>query len=221
MSDGKFSHGDFVAQQVSGRIAKFMLTLAALTAIIPSQRAHGMRAIVAADGSKWRFHDSSTAASDGVLAVAPDSGTGRWLRECGAVDLKLAIGFATADTTVLLALPAGAVLALDDLYWEVTADWTGGAASAIGISSNKTAPTNWTTKGDLLGGATGDVAATLLAATGIVSGTVGTDMDTVAKRRGAIWKATDNFRFDRITSAFTAGAGFLHIRGNLLQNAGA
>jgi hypothetical protein len=76
--------------------------------------------------------------------------------------------------------------------------------------------------GSLLGGATGDVAATLTATLGSVyaPGTIGTDWDTIAKRR-CLWKPTDTIRFDRITSAFTAGAGNIIVVADLLRNPGA
>jgi hypothetical protein len=217
----KLNYGDIAAQKVSERYAEPVASLTVLKAIPADRRVAGMQVLCTADGSRWRFHSSSALTGDDLLVVAPTAGSGRWLRMPGALTLKMAIAFGTADNAVLLTMPTGGLLKLDDLFWQVDADFTGGAASAIGIHSNKTAPTNWTTKGDILGGATGDVAATLLAATGIVSGTVGTDMDTVAKRRGAILKAGDTLAFGRITSAFTAGSGYLHAVGVLLTNDGA
>lgn len=218
---GALNYGDRAARLVSQRQAAPVATIAALKAVPPAQRASGQQVLIVADGSRWRFHPTSALTGDDLLVIAPTTGSGRWLRVTGACDLAMPITFATADAAVLLTMPAGAVLKIEDLFWEVTADWTGGTNSAIGASSNKTAPTDWSTKGDLLGGATGDVLATLVASVGIVAGTVGTDMDTVAKRRGAIWKATDTIRFDRITSVFTAGSGNLHVFGNLLAHAGA
>lgn len=219
---GQLNYGDQAARLVSQRVAAPVATVAALKALTAAQRVAGMQVIITADGTRWRFHDTSALTGDDILTIAPTAGSGRWLRLPGACDLACPIAFGTADAAILLTMPAGARLQVDDLFWEVTADWTGGTSSAIGVSSsNKAAPTNWTTKGDLLGGASGDVLATLVASVGIVAGTVGTDMDTVAKRRGAIWKATETFRFDRIASAFTTGTGFVHIVGNLLQHNGA
>ena len=97
-------------------------------------------------------------------------------------------------------------------YWEITADWTGGSSSAIGISG----PSPHNTKGDLLGGGSGDVAATLVASAGVALGTIGAD--TAA---GVMLKAADTVKFDRITSAFTAGTGFVHVVGDLVLNPGA
>jgi hypothetical protein len=95
---------------------------------------------------------------------------------------------------------------------------TGGSSSAIGVSSSKT---GFTTKGDLLGGATGDVAAALTAALSPANGTIGAKMDTVAELHTTLWKAADIIRFDRITSAFTAGSGAVNVVADILTNAGA
>jgi hypothetical protein len=132
---------------------------------------------------------------------------GRYIRDDAAVALKLPIGFATADAAPLFRLPSDATqrLLLESLFWEVTAAFTGGSSSAIGVSSSQS-PYN--TKGDLLGGGSGDVLATLT--TGIKGGTIGADFGSngiIVLNPGAI------IRFDRITSAFTAGAGFVHVLG--------
>jgi hypothetical protein len=126
--------------------------------------------------------------------------------------LKLPIGFATADAAVLFTVPTltnGAVaLQIDSLWWEITTGWTGGSSSAIGISSSNT---KYATKGDLLGGATGDVAATLVSTNKYVMGTAGAKYATAVSTGRVFLVAADTIRFDQITSAFTAGAGFLHI----------
>jgi hypothetical protein len=46
-------------------------------------------------------------------------------------------------------------------------------------------------------------------------------MDTLTKTRRLVLVAADTLKFDRITSAFTAGTGFVHVVGNLLKNDGA
>lgn len=219
------AQGDTLARSLMAIVGAPVASVTALKAIDAESRFDGQ--LVQVTGAQsvgtglWRFMLSSSLTGDDILVATPSAGSGRWLRCPGAVDLSIAITFNTADAAVLLTVPTGARLKVDDLAWEVTADWTGGSSPAIGVSSNKTAPTNWTTKGDLLGGASGELTAALVASAGIFAGTIGTDMDTVAKRRGAIWKATDNFRFDRITSAFTAGTGFVHVYGTLLENNGA
>lgn len=191
--------------------------LTALKAIAAADRVNGQLEMLA-DGSFWRFHSTSAVTGDDQLVATPAAGSGRWLRCPGVVDLALPIAFGTTDAAVLYTMPTGSRLHLRRMYWEVTADWTGGSSSAIGVSSTKT---GYSTKGDLLGGASGDVLATLVASVGIVPGTVGVKMDTDAELHANIWLPTDIFRFDRITSAFTAGSGFVHVVGDLLKNAGA
>ena len=131
----------------------------------------------------------------------------RYIRDDGIVALKLPIGFATADAAPLFRLPSDATqrLAIDRLFWEIITGFTGGSSSAIGVSASQSP---YSTKGDLLGGASGDVAATLVA--GVTGGTIGADFTSngvIVLNPGAI------IRFDRITSAFTAGAGFVHVLG--------
>jgi hypothetical protein len=122
--------------------------------------------------------------------------------------LALPIAAATADAAVLYTVPTGYRLFLHRLLWEVSADFTGGTSSAIGVSSDAT---GFTTKGDLLGGASGDVLATLVA--GIKGGTIGAKFGSNGV---VVIPAGKVLRFDRITSAFTAGAGFVHVQASLL-----
>lgn len=126
--------------------------------------------------------------------------------------LKLAIGFGTADATALYTLPTltnGAkAVRIDSLYWEIGTSFTGGASSTIGISSTNT---RYNVKGDLLGGSAGDVAATLVSTQVYVPGTLGAKFAVAATTGKVILVAGDSIRFDVITSAFTAGAGFVHI----------
>lgn len=126
--------------------------------------------------------------------------------------LKIPFSFATADAAVLLTVPTlvngAAALQLDSLFWEVTVGFTGGSSSAIGISSTNT---KYNTKGDLLGGSSGDVAATLVSTNQYVMGTAGTKYAVAVSTGKVFLVAGDVIRFDRITSAFTAGSGFLHV----------
>jgi hypothetical protein len=213
----KYSSGTAKSASVATQAA-----LTALDAASPA-RVHGNIVDNDADGSSWYWHSTSTLTADDLFVDAADDApsAGRWLRCPGAVDLRIAIAFGTADATVLATLPTGAVLRVHDLIWEVTTSWTGGSSSAIGVSSS--VKSGLTTKGDLLGGATGDVLATLVSTApgGLVPGTAGAKADTLAEVRALYFIAADTFRFDRITSAFTAGAGFVRIFGQLLRNAGA
>ena len=127
-----------------------------------------------------------------------------------AVALKLPIAHDTADGAALYTVPEDARLLIEQAFWEVTTPFTGGASSAIGLSSSA-APHD--TKGDLLGGASGDVAAALTA--GVAEGTPG------ASFSGApgivLLEAGATIRLDRVTSAFTAGAGFAHVIGRFIS----
>lgn len=220
----KLLYGDSAARKVSERIAESVATVTAMRAIPTSRAVHGMVVLVQADYSLWQFHSSCALTGDNILVAEPsDSGAGAWLRMPGGVELKLPFTYATADAAILLTIPTGALLQVSEFYWQITADMTGGSSSAIGVSSsNKNDSANFTTKGDFLGGASGDVAATLTSALGSIKalGTIGADWDTVAKRR-TLFVPTDTIRFDRITSAFTAGTGNVCISGTLLRNAGA
>lgn len=129
-----------------------------------------------------------------------------------AVHLKLAIGYATADATMLAAVPAAKRLMISRAYWQVTTSFAGGTSSAIGVSSDDA---DYATKGDILGGVGGDVAATLVS-TGRVykGGTLG----TLFGSNGVIVVGSGKLiRFDRVASAFTSGAGFLHVDGWLID----
>lgn len=113
----------------------------------------------------------------------------------GTVTKKCPISKDTADGEVLFTVPAGLRLLLLVAFWHVTADFTGGASSAVGLDSSNAA---YSTPGDLLGGAGGDVAA------GLTAGFKG----TVGAKRVVVLEPGDTVRFQRITSAFTAGEGF-------------
>lgn len=191
-------------------------TVTSLKAIPPKLRHLGLTKVVEADRSVWFFDSASALTGDDLLVATPGSGSGRWLRAPGRAVLRLPFTFATADAAVLLTVPTGCELRLWDLYWEISADMTGGSSSAIGASSNKT---GYTTKGDLLGGAAGDVAAALTAALSPAIGTIGAKVDADDLR--AVFIAANTIRFDRITSVFTAGAGNVCVVADILKNAGA
>ena len=193
------------------------LTAAQAKALPPDERFAGMRAVTV-DGKRWTYNLTSALVADGDrLVMVPDvaGAGGRFLADPGQiVDLSLPIGFATADAAVLYTMPVGSALLVRRGYWGVTADFTGGASSAIGLSSGQS-PHN--VKGDLHGGAGGDLAATLVAAGGLfIEGIVGTDVAA-----GILLKGGATILFDRIVSVFAAGAGFGHVVGELIANPGA
>lgn len=143
------------------------------------------------------IHSQQALLSANDIAVALLSGFGH---------LKIPFTFATADAAVLYTIPSSVSrVVIASIWWEVATSFTGGTASAIGVSSTNT---SYNTKGDLLGGASGDVAATLVS-TGVVhkGGTLGAKYGSNGK---VVLVAGDSLRFDRITSAFTAGVGYVH-----------
>lgn len=187
-------------------------TLAQLKALAVGDNVPG-EVIQLSDGRFFTYNATSILTADDFFVVAPTAGAGRYLLAPGFFfDLALPIAFGTADAAVLATLPTNALALLGRSYWEITADFTGGSSSAIGISSSQTLHA---TKGDLLGGGSGDVAATLVASGGKLLGTVGADV-----AGGILLKSAATIRNDRITSAFTAGAGFAHIVGTMLANPG-
>jgi hypothetical protein len=180
-----------------------------LAAIAASARFDGMLVMVLTDNSLWRFNSASTLTDDEAqeLAVEPDAGTGCWIRVDKAFVMKIPISFANTDGEAIETIPEGFALRLTGHpYWEVTAEWTGGSSSAIGISTNVS---GYETGGDILGGATGDVLATLVA--GIAAGTQGGELVDEVAFHDLLLEEASEFQFDRITSAFTAGSGFVCI----------
>lgn len=125
----------------------------------------------------------------------------------GDTILAFACDFTKADAAVLYTVPAGIRLQVGRAFWEVTTPWTGGASSAIGLSSSNAA---YNTKGDLLGGAAGDVLA------GLTAGFKGTIGAKAATQGVIVLVAGDTIRFDRIVSAFTAGVALAHVPLQLL-----
>lgn len=186
-------------------------TLAALKGLGTTQRSNGTFSMVLADGSKWRFASASTLTGDDLLVVTPTDApsAGRWLRADSVVDLVLPCTFSNADGSTLYTVPAGFKLALLNAFWEVTTSWTGGSSSAIGVASSNA---GLSTAGDILGGASGDVLATLVSTGAFAKGTVGAKMG----KPGAVIVGADTITFERITSAFTAGAGNVHVVAHVL-----
>lgn len=194
--------------------APTLTALKALTAA-DSNRTHGNIVQVEADGSEWIFNKDSALTNDNILVATPAAGSGRWLRKPGPCSLWLPIAYTTANNAVLLTMATGAVFKLDSAHWRVTTGFSGGSSSAIGVSSSLN-----TTPGDILGGASGELTA-VLGTAGSKSGTIGVKMDTVAELHAQLYVALDTFIFNRITSVYTAGAGYVVLCGNLISNPGA
>lgn len=197
-------------------VAASVATVTALKALASGHeaRTHGNVVLVDADGSEWVFHSTSALTGDDILVATPSAGSGRWLRKVGRTTLYLPFTYATADGATLLTVPTGCVLKLDSAHWKITTACAGGSSSAIGVAA-----TGHTTAGDILGGASGDVEATLTA--GTKAGTVGAKMDTDLELHSMIFIATNTFTFERITSQFTSGVGAVGLVVDILANAGA
>lgn len=165
------------------------------------------------DGSLWKYDAASVLTADGVLVLGAAT-AGRWLR-CAGMAQHLVVataGFATADGATLLTIPSGCIVKPLKAWWNVTIAWTGGTSSAIGVDSDNT---SLATPGDILGGGSGDLLADLTV--GEARGTIGAAIDAP----GAILEAGDLVRFQRIASAFTAGAATLRMWALIIANDGA
>lgn len=206
----------------AGAIHAPVADLTALAAIAAADRSAGMLCLVLSDiageMSLWRFHASSTAAdASSNLVKAPAAGSGRWLRADRLVSLYLPVTKDTTDGEAIFTVPTGARIHPREAWWEVNTSWTGGTSSAIGVAASVS---GWNTAGDILGGASGDVAATLVSTDTRMTGTIGTKLDIRTDGR-LIMVAADTFTFERITSAFTAGVAKVRVLCDLLANAGA
>lgn len=206
LNNGILPYGDRSAQLLSQRYGGAFTNRAAIKALPAKNRCDGMLVMSNDDGSLWRFAPAAAQATDVAeeLLLVPGAGSGRWIRRDPHFVAKLPIAFGTADAALLLTMPENFVARIVNFpYWEVTTAFTGGSSSAIGVSATRVA----TTKGDLLGGAAGDVLAGLTA--GIKVGTIGPLFDTLAEWKALLLVEGDSLRYDRITSVFTAGAGFV------------
>jgi hypothetical protein len=190
--------------------------MAALQALASTSLTDGQLYMLQTDGSLWRYAAASTLTTDisgapALVATATTAGAGAFIRVANDLDLALAIAFGTANNAVLYTVPTGFKIRLNRTYWEVTTSFTGGSSSAIGVSSSNT---NFNTAGDLLGGSSGDVAATLVS-TGspYIGGTLGTKFGSNGI---VVLTGGDTIKFNRITSAFTAGAGNVHAHISLI-----
>lgn len=193
-------------------------TMTALKAITDvGDLTHGNRVMVDADGSEWYWHATSALTGDDILVATPAAApaAGRWLRCPGHVVLECPIGYGTADGATILTIPTGAAFKLHGAHWRITTGFTGGSSSAIGIASSISA-----TAGDILGGASGELTAAIGTA-GRKAGTIGPLVDTETELQTQLYAAAGTFTFERITSVYTAGAGFACLEGILIVNAGA
>jgi hypothetical protein len=187
--------------------------------------------VTLSDGRVVYYHPTSVLTADNLFIFDPSTilvgGTptaqpGKFLLAAGPTVLVLPITYATTDASSICTIPTGAELKVNELLWNVTTSFTGGTTPSIGIAASIT---GYSTEGDLLGGATGDVAATLVS-TGAKykAGTVGAQFATLTLRDGCVLVAADYIKYDRITNPttpFSAGAGNVIVKARVLVNAGA
>ncbi len=173
--------------------------LTALKAIAAANRFEGMFAVLKSNGSTWRFAATSTLTGEDFLVASPAAGTGKWLRVDKVVDLVFPIDETTADATALYTVPTGFVLGVDHAFWHVTDTMTTGSAGAAGLSSSNT---GLNVKGDILGGATGDLVATLVSTGVYAKGTIGAKMNG---RPGLVIIGGETIRYDLIAGTYTGG----------------
>jgi len=185
-------------------------TKAAVKAIAAGNRFTGMVLTVQADGSQWIFDGASTLVADDTaqeLVLVPDAGTGAWLRKDKAFVMKVPVDYTKADGAAIETIPEGFVLRLTGhAYWQITTPFAGGTGSTIGISTNIT---GYDTKGDILGGAAGD--STKVESAGVDPGTQGGEMVDEVAFHDLLFIEGSELQYDRITDAYTAGAGFVCI----------
>lgn len=179
-------------------------SLAALKALAAASKTDGAVYTTQDTGQQWRWVAASVLASDGDFLVAvPSDNLGRLFRVDTDVDITAAVVFGTLNNAVLYTVPTGWQIQIASSYIHVTTSWTGGTSSAIGASSSNA---GLATPGDLLGGAAGDLAATLASTGPYAQGTKGAKIGTPS----ALLVGGDTIIFNRVASTFTAGAGVDH-----------
>ncbi len=180
-------------------------TIATLKAVPLLARVDGGEWLVIADGSLWRFAATSVLTTDGDnLLVVPTVAGGAYLRMDRDLDIQLAVTSSTADAAVLYTVPTGFRLQLGVPFWSVSQTFTTGSAGAAGIKSSNS---GLATAGDILGGASGDLVATLVSTGAYSKGTVGAKIGKPA----AVLSAGETIIFNLIAGTYTAGTGIAHV----------
>jgi hypothetical protein len=120
----------------------------------------------------------------------------------GVLTLRFPVDYTTPDGTILKTIEPGHRVRIARSYWKVLVPFTGGTNSAIGASSSTNAA--YSTKGDIQGGASGDLAAALTPA-GFRGGTAGAKM---SGNQAVVLGPGDTIRYDIIAGGFTDGKGY-------------
>jgi hypothetical protein len=156
---------------------------------------------------QWQVGYAGSDATAQLVVDPGAGGTGKWVCVDKYFNMHFTnITFATADAAVLFTVPTGFRLAPWRFFMETGNAWSGGAG-AIGVSSSNAA---FNTKGDLMGGAAGDVAANMGAAG--FHGTIGTKMAaSYTTRPPVVLVAGDTIRWDVVVAGYNAGNGILNV----------
>lgn len=201
--------GTLKVQIVNGSGITTIANMAALQALAASSIADGQTFMLQTDGSLWRYAAASVLTTDTggpfLVATATTAGAGAFLRVAGgAIDIQLPVTSATADATTLYTVPTGFRLRLTVPFWSVSVTFTTSTSGAAGLKSSNA---GLSTAGDILGGASGDLVATLVSTGAYAKGTVGAKIG----KPPAVLSGGDTIVFNLIAGTYTAGTGIAHI----------
>lgn len=202
------------------------LTVAAAQALTEADWAG--RPVIGGKPMRWDA-DSLVNDDTGNVAVKPDAleddEPGRFVLEEAFTIITVSFTFETADGAALFVVPDGVVLDLLPPYawWFIDgASFTGGAGTpAIGLHTSKS---GLNTKGDLLGGKAGDVAAALVKASPVAPN-FGTPGSLACPARGVFREnaavasaaATPRFAIEQLLYAKTIGTGAAGVKAALIN----
>lgn len=218
-----------------GSLGANVLTRTALAAIAAVDRSNGQIVTVRSDGSRWIFDANSAAAADALaanavtaamLVLVPTAGTGRWLRADSAFIMRLPFSDALAGASILHTCPTGFAWRMTGMpYWDCISAVAGNAARRLGVSSTNV-QADFTAVGDILGGTTGELAASFVTNTQIpgICGDAFTDGDTantsLAEVQKPLWRAGSDVRYDVIVAGTDVISGVVCIPVSVTRGTG-
>jgi hypothetical protein len=160
--------------------------------------------------AKYRWIAASTSPDNNqsqlVIVPGTSPASGKWVRWDPCFDLVIPATFANTDNQSMVVVPAEMTLQPHpNIILEVTTVWAGGAASTIGLSFST--PSLNRARGNLAGGAAGNSGFT---STFFAAMTLGSQF-AGGLAQAVILPPASIIAYDRITSAFTSGAGNFHL----------
>lgn len=200
------SDGTFKVSLITGSPSRAYASLATISALGASSVADGEVFLDQSAGRLWRYAAASTLTADGgfLVAAATGAGVGAFIAMDRTIDIQAAVSSATTDATVLYTVPAGFRLRLTVPFWSVSVTFTTSSAGAAGLKSSNA---GLNTAGDILGGASGDLVATLVSTGAYAKGTVGAKIG----KPPAVLSGGDTVIYNLIAGTYTAGTGIAHI----------